>query len=79
METTNKSIAQLVENLQKLPSSKIEEVNNYVEFLLYKLNDSILTEDLQSNQINSSVLNYVNEDPITYSVSDLKSEHNAKR
>ena len=51
METTNKSIAQLVENLQKLPSSKIEEVNNYVEFLLYKLNDSMLTEDLQSNQI----------------------------
>lgn len=79
METTNKSIAQLVENLQKLPSSKIEEVNNYVEFLLYKLNDSILTEDLQSNQINSSVLNYVNEDPITYSVSDLKSEYNSKR
>lgn len=79
METTNKSIAQLVENLQKLPSSKIEEVNNYVEFLLYKLNDSMLTEDLQSNQINSSVLNYVNEDPITYSVSDLKSEYNSKR
>lgn len=79
MEITNKSIEQLVENLQKLPSSKIEEVNNYIEFLLYKLNDSMLTEDLQSNQINSSVLNYVNEDPITYSVSDLKSEYNAKR
>ena len=72
MDSTIKTIIKLIENVQKLPCSKIEEINNYVEFLLYKLNDSILTDDLQINQMISSVLDYVNEDPITYSVSDLK-------
>ena len=72
MDSTIKTIIKLIENVQKLPCSKIEEINNYVEFLLYKLNDSILTDDLQINQMISSVLDYVNEDPITYSLSDLK-------
>ena len=78
MDSSNKTIIKLIENVQKLPCSKIEEINNYVEFLLHKLNDSILTDDLQLNQMKSSVLDYVNEDPITYSVSDLKIEYNTK-
>jgi hypothetical protein len=73
----NKSvlISNTIHNIQKLPVSKIQEVNDYVEFLLNKIDDQILTEGIQDIVSNSKSFDFLNDEPDIYTVNDLKEKY----
>jgi thiamine phosphate synthase YjbQ (UPF0047 family) len=65
-------IKQTINQLQKLPTEKIEEVYDYAEFISKKLEDSSLIKGITAINIKSKSFAFLNEDEDLYSVEDLK-------
>lgn len=65
-------IKKTINNIQKLPANKVKEVNDFVEFLLNRIDDQIITEGIQELASASKSFGFLNEEPDLYSVSDLK-------
>ncbi len=59
-------------NIQKLPLNKVQEVNDFVEFLLNKIDDQIITEGIKSLVQDSKTFQFLEDEPDLYSVNDLK-------
>ena len=59
-------------NIQKLPLNKVQEVNEFVEFLLSKINDRIMTEGIQELINKSHSFDFLKDEPDLYSTDDLK-------
>lgn len=59
-------------NIQKLPLNKVQEVNDFVEFLLNKIDDQIITEGIKSLVQDSKTFQFLENEPNLYSVNDLK-------
>ena len=59
-------------NIQKLPLNKVQEVNDFVEFLLNKIDDQIITEGIKSLVQDSKTFQFLENEPDLYSVNDLK-------
>lgn len=59
-------------NIQKLPLNKVQEVNDFVEFLLNKIDDQIITEGIKSMVQDSKTFQFLEDEPDLYSVNDLK-------
>jgi hypothetical protein len=68
-----------VENIQKLPEDKISEVNDFIEFLLYKIDNQMINNGLKNLIEDSKTYEFLNKEPDIYSVSDVKEKYNAKR
>jgi len=61
-----------VHNIEQLPTKHIREVNNFVEFIIQKSDDVLITEGLQQLSSLSHSYDFLNNEPELYSVSDLK-------
>ncbi|MCJ8164787.1 hypothetical protein MKJ04_08020 [Pontibacter sp. E15-1] len=68
-------IQKTLENLSKLPEQKLKEVSDFTEFLLSKVEDSMLTEGIQHLASESQVFNFLEEDEDLYSEDDLKEKY----
>jgi hypothetical protein len=66
----------LVENtvrkIKKLPATRIQEVNDFVEFILGKNDDALITEGLQQLSSCGRTFDFLRDEPELYSVNDLK-------
>ena len=65
-------VQKTINNIQKLPESKINEVNDFVDFLLNKVEDQLITEGIQEIASTSKSFEFLNNEPDLYSVNDLK-------
>lgn len=65
-------INRTMEVIQKLPSEKIEEVSDFAEFILSKLDDDILKQGIQHLVQNGNSYNFLNQEPDLYTLNDLK-------
>ncbi|MDP5139456.1 MAG: hypothetical protein NWP83_03185, partial [Spirosomaceae bacterium] len=63
---------QTIHKLRKLPASKIEEVDNYVDSLLNKLEEKILSEGIQKIVSESETFKFLEDEEELYSMADLK-------
>lgn len=61
-----------IEKINRLPDEKLPEVENFVDFLLSRIDESILTEGIQKLTSNSKSFEYLNEEEDLYTVNDLK-------
>jgi hypothetical protein len=61
-----------VQNIEQLPTRRIKEVNDYVEFILQKTEDAIITEGLQQLSSLCHSFDFLNNEPELYSTNDLK-------
>ena len=59
-------------NLEKLPADRIKEVSDFIEFLLTKFEDQLITEDIQNLTSVSKAFEFLENEPDLYSVNDLK-------
>ena len=59
-------------NIEQLPTTRIREVNDFVEFMLQKVDDALITEGLQELSSASRAYDFLENEPEIYSVSDLK-------
>lgn len=61
-----------IDNMQKLPVEKVQEVNDFVEFLLERIDAQLITEGIQQITSESKSFSFLNDEPEVYTVQDLK-------
>jgi len=68
-------IKKTLEELSKLPDNKLIEAADFVEFLVKRLNDQLLTEDIEKIASKSQSLSFLEEDSVIYQTKDLKERY----
>jgi len=68
-------IEETIEKIQQLPDVKIQEINDFADFLLSKIDDKILLEGIQKITSDSKTFEYLKNEEDLYSVNDLKEKY----
>ena len=68
-------IKDTLNKIQNLPDTKIQEVNDFTEFLLSKIDDKILLEGIQRLASDSKSFEYLKNEEDLYSVNDIKEKY----
>ena len=80
MSEVNETILQqTIQNLYRLPVEKLKEVNDFVSFLISKMDDNLILQNLQKLSLESSVFDFLNDEPDLYSLQDCKEVFDEKR
>ena len=61
-----------IQNIEKLPALKVQEVNDFVEFLLNRIDDQIITEGIKEIASSSKSFQFLENEPDLYTENDLK-------
>jgi hypothetical protein len=61
--------------INQLPDLRIQEINDFAEFLLSKIDDKILLEGIQKLAADSKSFDYMNNEENLYSVNDVKESY----
>lgn len=72
-------LIQAFENIKKLPEDKISEVNDFVEFLLSKIDNQLINDGIDSLVKDSKSFDFLKDEPDIYSLNDIKEKYNDKR
>lgn len=70
-----KLIANTIGKIQQLPDVKIQEINDFADFLLSKIDDKILLKGIQKITSDSRTFEYLKDEEDLYSVNDLKEKY----
>ncbi|WP_430810978.1 MULTISPECIES: hypothetical protein [unclassified Carboxylicivirga] len=68
-------IKDTIQTLNRLPADKVNQVHDFAEYLLSKLDDSLIAEGVQKLSSASKALDYLYEEEDLYSVNDLKERY----
>ena len=68
-------IQRTIDNLSKLPDQKLKEVSDFAEFLLSKLEDKLLTEEIQKIAMNSKSFRFLEDEEDLYTEAELKEKY----
>jgi len=68
-------IKDTLKKIQQLPDLKIQEINDFAEFLLSRIDDKILVEGIQKLTSDSKSFEYLIDEEDLYSVNDIKEKY----
>lgn len=68
-------IKNTIDKINRLSDARLSEVEDFVDFLLSKIDDSILTEGIQKLSSDSKTFEYLKDEEDLYSVNDLKEKY----
>lgn len=68
-------IKETIDKIQQLPDVKIQEISDFVEFLLSKIDDNLLVEGIQKMTSESKSFEYLKDDEDLYSLNDIKEKY----
>ena len=68
-------IKRTIDNLAKLPDQKLKEVSDFAEFLLNKIENQMMTEEIQQWITASKAFQFLEEEEDIYSIDDLKERY----
>ena len=68
-------IKETMEKIHQLPDVKIQEINDFAEFLLSRIENQILLEGIQKLTSDSKSFEYLKNEEDLYSVNDLKEKY----
>ncbi len=68
-------ISETVKKLKQLPDGKLKEVEDFVEFLLSKIDDKIVSDSIQKMTSDSETFSYLKDEEDLYSVNDIKEKY----
>lgn len=68
-------IENIISKINQLPDIKIKEVNDFTEFLLSKIDDTIIQEGIHKMVSDSKSFDYLNAEEDLYTVKDLKERY----
>jgi len=68
-------IKKTIINIQKLPDTKVQEVSDFTEFLLSRIDDQLITTGIQMVASESNTFSFLNDEPDLYTVNDLKEKY----
>lgn len=61
-----------IKKIRQLPDKKIMEIKDYVDFLLSRVDDRIISEGIHEYVSDSKSFDFLNDEEDLYSVDDLK-------
>lgn len=64
-----------LKKIQKLPEHKIKEVNDFIEFLLAKIDDNIINSGIEKLIEKNKSYTFLQEEPELYKLSDVKAKY----
>ena len=68
-------IDKTVNKIRQLPDTKIQEINDFAEFLLSKIDDRIMSENIQKLTSDSKAFDFLKDEEDLYDVNDLKERY----
>lgn len=68
-------IKETIDKIQLLPDIKIQEINDFAEFLLSRIDDKILLEGIQKLASESKSYEFLKNEEELYSVNDIKEKY----
>jgi len=68
-------IKKTIDKINRLPDNKLLEVEDFVDFLLGRIDDSILVKGIQKLTSDSKSFEYLKNEEDLYSVNDLKEKY----
>ena len=68
-------IKETIEKIHQLPDIKIQEINEFAEFLLSRIDNKILIEGMQKLASDSKSFEYLKNEEELYLVNDLKEKY----
>ena len=68
-------IKDTLNKIYQLPDFKIQEINDFADFLLNRIDDKILIEGIQKLTSNSKSFEYLKNEEDLYSVNDIKEKY----
>ena len=63
-----------IDKLRLLDETNLQEANDFVEFLLHKVSDKELTQEIQQQAQEGKSFEFLNEEEELYSIKDLKED-----
>ena len=69
------SIDNTVNAIRQLPDTKIQEINDFAEFLLSKIDDKIILENIGKLSSDSKSFDFLRDEEDLYDVNDLKERY----
>ena len=61
-----------IRTIEQLPTRHVREVNDFVEFIIRRTDDAMITEGLQKLTSCGNTCDFLYDEPELYSVNDLK-------
>lgn len=68
-------IDKAVNKIRKLPDTKIQEINDFADFLLSKIDDSIILDGIKELTSKSKSFDFLNSEEDLYNEEDLKERY----
>ena len=65
-------IKRTIRTMEQLPTKRVQEVNDFVEFVMQRTDNTLITEGLQQLSSAGQTFDFLNNEPDLYSVNDLK-------
>jgi len=65
-------VKKTVSNIKRLPTSRVQEVSDFVDFILQRTDDALITEGLKQLSSSSRTYDFLYNEPELYSVDDLR-------
>ena len=65
-------VQKTVRKIEQMPATQIQKVNDFVEFVIRRTNDAMITEGLQQLSLCGQTYDFLYDEPDIYSVDDLK-------
>ena len=66
-------IKRTIGKIEQLPTTRIQEVNDFVEFIIQRADDVLITEELQQLvSYSHNTYDFLHNEPELYTVNDLK-------
>ena len=64
-----------IDKLSKLPDHKLQEVSDFTDFLLDRIEDQLINEGIQKMTSDSKAFKFLEEEDEIYTVEDLKEKY----
>lgn len=68
----NELLERTIESIKKLPHDKLKEVSDFAAFVLSRVNDNLLSEEITELNAQSKSFQFLEEEDDLYTVNDAK-------
>lgn len=68
-------IDETVKKLNRLPLEKLRQIEDFVDFVISRIDDKLLVEGIQKLTSDSKAFEYLKDEEELYSVNDLKEKY----
>ena len=64
-------LEKMIGRIEQLPTNRIQELNDFVEFISHRIDDALITEGLQRIANSSKTFDFLDNDPELYTINDF--------